>query len=381
MGQAIGDLGSGDIFEYLLIFGSTLLSAWGGLRLGRWLFRKSLGLSYMFSAWGAVVVGMCVAWACNRWLRLTPAEREAFDLSPVAQEVWKYATQPKFGEQFLPLAMTGAFAFFCLVYVARRWTGTFWTGNVPAGTRRGWVGTWWGLGAWLLVWGLFSGLMYKLLASSIYMLPSESIGSRVGNVVVPAFALSLGWLGTWLRHRQCGSDQLTSGRESRATWMGSPGTPVSDSRVYFLAVLAVACSAAVLLVTSGTLVLATRGLMVAMIPLAWSLETWSLKAWITGQFWKSGWKESGQPLPVQAAESVGIWLPTSSGFLVVLGVYFNSIPASLAGLFALSLFLLPWLWPQENVAGRERWWKSLIAASPAVLAALISAFLLLREFR
>jgi len=121
------------------------------------------------------------------------------------------------------------------------------------------------------------------------------------------------------------------------------------------------------LATSGTLSLATKSLVFAVIPLAWILE--------------AGLPILGtkRVLPVAADRTLAGWLPVTAGLMVVLGYFFAEVPLGLAGLWAISLLWLPWLWPSTTASALNRWGWALWASAPALIAAGVSAGMMVAQ--
>jgi hypothetical protein len=316
------------------------------VRLGRYLPGRWLEFAYLASALAAGVVGMMADWAVNRWRRL-PVDQQDWGNFPVGiADAWRVASRPEFGEQWIPMALTASiglgFATAC------------------SGRSRTIVGA--ALG-WVVAFPLLGVLMYRVLVSSVYFLPPETFWSQAAYVLLPAAALSLSWIGDGLAAGRRKVDLLQAS--------GSPSEIPSTSGIYLLALLAVSLSATLLLATSGTLSLATKSLVFAVVPVAWMIELW-----VPGWGWRQG---SSAPLPLQLSSTLVAWLPPTAGLLVVLGHFFAEVPAGLAGLWAVSLGLLPWFEPNRSATALSRWGGTLLAAGPALVAAGISAGIMVAQ--
>jgi uncharacterized membrane protein YphA (DoxX/SURF4 family) len=258
-------------------------------------------------------------------------------------ENWHAWWSPQTGEQWFFWVLTFA-------------TVTTTLSGLLARGYRTWLG---GIICGATVIGLGCMMMQKMLAGSIYLLPTETALSKFGYVVLPAVTLSLPWLGQWLRARQ-----NAEGKMAEASPMETPGP---ESLVHLLALLALTLSGTLLLATSGTLSLALQLIVISSLPVAWMIEAWLPHRGRT------------RPLPTFAGWTSAGWLSASAGLLVVLGYLFAEVSLALGCLYAVSLWWVPWFWPKASAPPIRKWAIALLAAAPALIAGGIATGIMIAK--
>ncbi len=317
------------LLTYLLPLGLTALACW---LLG------SLGsLRFALSSWIGIITGYLGSYSYNLWQRLSHDEQNLGGIwSSLSDAFWRL-TFPKLDVQWVPLAISVALAVTVVMH---------WTNSSSKKVIRFTAFT-------LMIFALNTLLIAMILWNSLHLAENKSLVLRSGNVLIPGLLLTLIWVGPLLRTRNRGLiPQPNADLES--------STPKLASPIGWLAALALPLSATLLLASSGTLSLAFKALIPAIIPLA--------------QFYQ---RKSQHNVSVMAAG----WISLAVCLPVILGHFFAEVSVWQAVLIVVSSFLTLWQWPEKSHSLVKQWGISFACVLPALIAAGVAALTLVAQMQ
>ncbi|MBL8854010.1 MAG: hypothetical protein JNK57_08570 [Planctomycetaceae bacterium] len=307
------------------------------VRLGRIGCGLPLWAAYGIAAVLSSAFGLLIQKVLPRWFVLPEEKQTLGEGFALIRGTWESWLSPQVGDQWMMGMMVVLFATSLLLGIFARYFRTVVGGVVVVA----------------ILFGLGCLMFQKMLMGSLYFMPTESALSKAAYVLIPSLVLCLPWLGQWQWFRRMSLEQDGDLRAG----LGLEG----DSNVHLLSVLALTLSGTLLLATSGTLSVALQLLIFSALPIAWLIEAWLPH------------RGQSRPLSMLAARSLAGWLTGSAGLLVVLGHLFAEVELGLAGLYAVSLWWVPWLWPAATAPTGRKWGLAMLAAAPALIAAGIAA--------
>lgn len=300
-----------------------------------WLLVSARTTRFAISAWLGILFGYVGNFSFSHWQRLAD---DAQTFAGIWASLWDALTRlatPKLDVQWVPLGLTVAL----VVTLAIQWTKI--SPKKPFGFAT----------FAAIALSLNTTLMSLILWNSTYFAANKPFFQRAAYVVIPGLLLTLVWLASCTRKNH-EIEIAESATDTKST------SPDLDSMVGWLAALALPLSATLLLASSGTLSLALKALIPAVIPAA---QFFQRKSQHNSSSMAAGWI------------SLAVCLP------VILGHFFAEVSFWQAVLLVLSACLTLWLWPRKSDSLLKQWTVSFACVGPALLASGIAALSLLSE--